>query len=139
MTMHRTVALLVVLAALAVGGCRTAPIYNPTDIAYAPAATSGRSLSRSDYRNAIIRAGAERGWTFEDAGQGHLIGNLAVRGKHFATVDVFYDSDSFTINYRDSRNLNYDAAKREIHPNYNSWVTNLQQDIQAEIARLATS
>ena len=137
--MRRSISVLLAVAAVAVAGCRAEPVYNPTDIAYAPAATATRSLSRTDYKNAIIRAGTQRGWTFGDAGPGHLVGNLAVRGKHFATVDVFYDTESFTINYRDSRNLEYDPATRQIHPNYNSWVTNLQQDIQAEVTRLETS
>ena len=137
--MHRSIAVLLLIGAVAVTGCRAEPIYNPTDIAYAPAVTTTQSLSRADYKNAIIRAGTERGWTFQDAGPGHLVGNLAVRGKHFATVDVFYDTESFTINYRDSQNLDYDPATGAIHSNYNSWVTNLQQDIQAEVARLETS
>lgn len=131
--------LMVLVAAMAIAGCRAETVYNPTDIAYAPAATKTRALSSTDYKNAIIRAGTQRGWTFQDAGPGHLIGNLAVRGKHFATVDVFYDTESFTINYRDSRNLDYNPASRQIHPNYNSWVTNLQQDIQTEVTRLETS
>lgn len=137
--MHRSMSMVLLLAAVAVAGCRAEPVYNATDIAYAPAATVTRSLTSTDYKNAIIRAGAERGWTFQDAGPGHLVGNLAVRGKHFATVDVFYDTESFTITYKDSRNLEYDPATRQIHPNYNSWVQNLQQDIQAEVTRLETS
>ena len=137
--MHRSMSMVLLLAAVAVAGCRAEPVYNATDIAYAPAATVTQSLTSTDYKNAIIRAGAERGWTFQDAGPGHLVGNLAVRGKHFATVDVFYDTESFTINYKDSRNLEYDPATRQIHPNYNSWVQNLQQDIQAEVTRLETS
>lgn len=137
--MRRSITFVIALAALVVTGCRTASIYNPTDIAYAPAATTTRALTQTDYKNAIIRAGTQRGWTFEDSGPGHLVGTLAVRGKHFASVDVFYNAESFTIDYKDSRNLNYDAATRQIHPNYNSWVTNLQQDIQAEVTRMETS
>jgi hypothetical protein len=137
--MHRPIAALLLVAAVAVAGCRAETVYNPTDIAYAPAATTTRSLTQTDYKNAIIRAGTQRGWTFQDAGPGHLVGNLAVRGKHFATVDVFYDTESFTINYKDSRNLEYDPATRQIHTNYNSWVSNLQQDIQTEVTRLETS
>jgi hypothetical protein len=132
-------ATLLLVAAVAVAGCRAETVYNPTDVAYAPAATATQALTQTDYKNAIIRAGTQRGWTFEDAGPGHLIGNIAVRGKHFATVDVFYDTDSFTINYKNSRNLEYDPAKNEIHTNYNSWIRNLQQDIQAEVTRMETS
>ena len=138
--MKSSVSVMLLVAAVAIAGCRMGePVYNATDVAYSPAATVTRSLDRTEYKNAIIRAGTQRGWTFQDAGPGHLIGNLAVRGKHFATVDVFYDTDSFTINYRDSRNLEYDPATRQIHPNYNSWVQNLQQEIQAEVTRLQTS
>lgn len=137
--MRKSMSMALLAAAVAVAGCRAEPVYNASDIAYAPAATVTRSLTSTDYKNAIIRAGAERGWSFQDAGPGHLVGNLAVRGKHFATVDVFYDTESFTINYKDSRNLEYDPATRQIHPNYNSWVQNLQQDIQAEVTRLETS
>ncbi len=137
--MSRSIAAVLLVAALAVAGCRAETVYNPTDIAYAPAATQTRALTQTDYKNAIIRAGTKRGWTFEDAGPGHLVGNLAVRGKHFATADVFYDTKSFSIRYKDSRNLDYNAGNNQIHPNYNSWVTNLQQDIQAEVTRMETT
>lgn len=137
--MHRSIAAVMLVAAVAVAGCRAETVYNPTDIAYAPAATTTRALTPTDYKNAIIRAGTKRGWTFQDAGPGHLVGTLSVRGKHFATVDVLYDTESFTINYKDSRNLDYDPATRQIHPNYNSWVGNLQQDIQAEVTRMETT
>ena len=51
-----------------------------------------------------------------------------------ATVDVNFDTEAFSITYKDSQNLNHDASRSEIHPNYNSWVQNLQKDIQSEIA-----
>ena len=137
--MRKPLNALLLVAAVAIGGCSAETVYNPTDIAYAPAATSTRKLTQTDYKNAIIRAGAQRGWTFQDAGPGHLIGNLAVRGKHFASVDIFYDTKSFTINYKNSQNLDYNPANGTIHRNYNSWVTNLRQDIQSEVARMETS
>ncbi|MBK0400871.1 hypothetical protein H0I76_16850 [Limibaculum sp. M0105] len=121
--------------ALAIGGCRAAPIYNAEDVAYTAApSTTAQGFTLDDYRAAIIRAGAKRGWAFTDEGPGHLVGNVAVRNKHFATVDVLFDTEEFSIEYKSSRNLNYDASRGEIHPNYNSWISNLQNDIQAEIA-----
>ncbi len=138
--MRRFMTGLALAAAIAVAGCDTVPIYNPTNVAFAPvAATPSSPLTLEDYKNAIIRAGAERGWSFEDVGPGHLVGTVAVRGKHFATVDVLYNTQDFTINYKDSRNLDYDPGKNQIHKNYNSWVTNLQKDIQAEVVRLRAS
>lgn len=118
--------------ALAIAGCRAAPIYNPEDVAFATA-PEPKALTLDDYRDAIIRAGAKRGWGFTEEAPGHLVGNVAVRAKHFATVDVLFDTQAFTIRHKSSRNLNYNADRGEIHPNYNSWISNLQQDIQAEI------
>lgn len=138
--MPRFVPIVFLLAALVIAGCRAAPIYNAEDVAFAsPPAATPRTFTLDDYKNAIIRAGAKRGWTFEEVEPGHLIGNVAVRNKHFATVDVIYDTNDFSILYKDSRNLNYNASRKEIHPNYNSWVSNLQKDIQAEIAAMKAS
>ncbi len=135
--MPRLIAGLTRIAALALAGCRAAPLYSPSDIAFAePPTTVKKVLTMEDYKNAIIVGGSQRGWTFQEEGPGHLVGSLAVRNKHFATVDVRFDTASFSISYRSSQNLNYNAGRNEIHPNYNSWVRNLQDDIQAQITRM---
>ena len=138
--MSKVIPALAVAVVLALAGCRSAPLHNPTDIAFPePAASSMPRLTLEDYKDAIIRAGAKRGWFFEEEAPGHLIGNVAVRGKHFATVDVLFDTEAFSIKYRDSRNLDHDPSTGRIHTNYNSWVTNLQNDIQAEIVQMEAS
>lgn len=138
--MPRYVSALVLVTALVLAGCRSAAIYNPQGVAFAePAVAVTTPLTLDDYKRAIIRGGAKRGWTFEDAGPGHLVGNLAVRGKHFATVDVAYDTQTFSITYKSSQNLKYDPTTQTIHQNYNSWVSNLQNDIQSEITVLKAS
>lgn len=126
--------IVVAAAAIALAGCRAAPIYNATDIVYPSPAE--RALTLDDYRGAIIRAGAKRGWTFNEEAPGHLVGTVSVRAKHFATVDVFFDTEKFSIAYKSSQNLNHDPSRGEIHPNYNAWVRNLQTDIETEIALL---
>lgn len=132
--MPRKISALVLVATLALVGCRTASVYNPQDIAFAtPAVSQTAPLTLDDYKRAIIRGGAKRNWTFEEAGPGHLIGNVAVRGKHFATVDIVFDTQTFSITHKSSQNLKYDPAANTIHSNYNAWITNLQNDIQAEI------
>ena len=124
---------------IAVAGCRVAPLYNASGVAFAQPAVAPKALDLSDYRNAIIRAGANRGWTFEDAGPGHLVGKVAVRNKHFATIDVTFDRESFSIAHQSSQNLRYDAANNQIHPNYNSWIRLLEKEIQLEITRIKAS
>ena len=138
--MPRFFAGLALIAVLAVTGCRTAPLYEASDISFSSPPTSvKRVLTIEDYKDAIIRGGSKRGWTFEDGGPGHLVGTVGVRGKHFATVDIVFDTESFSITHKSSTNLNYNASSRVIHPNYNTWVHNLESDIQAEITRLKAS
>lgn len=124
---------------IAIAGCRVAPIYNASNVSFAQPAVASKTLELSDYRNAIIRAGANRGWAFEDAGPGHLVGKVAVRNKHFATVDVTFDQEGFSIAHQSSQNLRYDAANNQIHPNYNSWIRLLQKEIQTEITLMKAS
>jgi hypothetical protein len=115
-------------------------MYSPSDIAFAvPPTTVKKVLTMEDYKNAIILGGSQRGWTFEEAGPGHLVGNLAVRNKHFATVDVYFDTKSYSISHKSSQNLNYNAGRNEIHPNYNSWIRNLESEIQAQITQMQAS
>lgn len=129
---------LALVALLAVAGCRQAPLGNVPQTPYGSAA-SARVLTLDDYRNAIIRAGARRDWTFTDLGPGQLEGTVLVRGKHRATVTIDYTTTGYAITYKDSQNLNYDAATGQIHPNYNAWIGNLRGEITAEIATLRAS
>jgi len=138
--MPRLIAGLALITVLAIAGCRAAPMYSPSDIAFAKPPTSvQKALTMEDYKNAIIRGGSKRTWTFQEEGPGHLVGNVAVRNKHFATVDVLFDTESFTISYKSSQNLNYNASRKEIHPNYNAWIQILQDEIQAEITQMKAS
>lgn len=146
--MPRLIAGLTLIGALALAGCRAAPMYSPADIAFAePSASVEKVLTMEDYKNAILRGGKnaflwgelQRGWDFEEEGPGHLVASVAVRDKHFVTVDVRFDTSSFSISYKSSRNMNYNAGRSEIHPKYNRWVQALQDAIQAEITRTKAS
>ncbi|MEM7057561.1 MAG: hypothetical protein AAF557_08225 [Pseudomonadota bacterium] len=130
---------LLLVSLIAVAGCRMGAIYNANNVTFAQPATSTQSLSLSQYKNAIIRAGTRRNWQFEELSPGHLLGKVNVRNKHFATVDVTFDTEAFSINYKSSQNLNYNADTKSIHPNYNKWIQNLQNDIQQEVTRAKAS
>lgn len=138
--MPRFFAGLALVAVLVLTGCRTAPLYDATEIAFTTPPTSvARVLTMDDYKDAIIRGGSRRSWTFTDGGPGHLIGSVNVRGKHSATVDIIFDTETFSITHKSSQNLNYNAESRQIHPNYNSWIHLLENEIQAEITRMKAS
>ena len=138
--MPKLFASLALIAIVALTGCRTAPLYDASGIAFTTPPTSvKRVLTMDDYKDAIIRGGAKRPWTFEDGGPGHLIGSVGVRGKHFATVDIVFDTESFSITHKSSTNLNYNPEARVIHPNYNSWIHLLENEIQSEITQMKAS
>ena len=126
---------LALLVVVTLAGCRgTVPIQNINDASYGTAGYSTTTpLTLDQYEQAIIRAGSTRGWVFERVGPGHLVATNVVRGKHTAVVDITFNTESFSITYKDSNNLKYDSAKQEIHPNYNSWVDLLKVDIQTEL------
>ena len=59
---------------------------------------------------------------------------IIVRGKHTVVVSIPYDTQHFSINYKDSINMNYNEGK--IHPNYNKWVADLEQALMVNISRI---
>ncbi len=131
--MTRIAAVLLVGAALA--GCRTAEIYN---VQQAALSTPPRA-EMIEVENAIKRAGGGLGWHVRraDPGRpGHLIGRLPIRS-HVAVVDIRHDTETFSIQYRDSTNLNHDAEEGVIHANYNGWIHNLENAIVREASALS--
>ena len=90
-------------------------------------------LSDAQIVTAIQAGGKTRGWVVKKLARGHLEATLFVRS-HIAKVDINYDGEQYSITYKDSTNLKYKDGK--IHRNYNSWVKNLDTDIQREMAMI---
>jgi hypothetical protein len=119
-----------IAAAILVGACTTQPIYNVND---EPITTpSGKHLTSSQVRSAIVTAGSSLGWVIKDQGPGRLLGTLHLR-THTAVVEIPYSASKYSIVYKSSENL--DEADGKIHRNYNGWVQNLDRAIRTEIAR----
>lgn len=129
----RNVVLTMLLAVmvLAAAGCRTAPIYNVQGAPVTP--TVADEVTREEIKDAIIRAGSGLGWRMRPQEPGHMLGVLRLRS-HVAKVDIRYDTETYSITYRDSTNL--DHQNGQIHSNYNGWIQNLDTAIQNEIAAL---
>jgi hypothetical protein len=115
----------IALAGAALVACRTAPLQSEV-----PGEFIGRG-SMAQRSDQIRRAGAGLGWVMESRGPGLMRGVLNIRD-HQAVVDIPYDNQRFSIRYAGSSNLNYDGTS--IHPNYNSWVQNLQRAIVSQSA-----
>ncbi|MEH6755429.1 MAG: hypothetical protein V7788_14845 [Alphaproteobacteria bacterium] len=132
---------LALVAALALVGCRTAvPIENVSTVSYGSNAYAKEpNLTLTDYEKAIVRAGTYRGWLAKPVAPGHLEAANVIRNKHTVVVDILFNTETFSIDYKSSQNLDWNPATKTIHPNYNSWIELLEADIKAEIQRLRAS
>lgn len=132
---------LAALAMLALVGCRTAvPIETVSAESYGSSTyAEADKLTLRDYEKAIVRAGANRGWAMRPVGAGKLEATNVVRDKHTVVVDIAFDTETFSIDYKDSKNMDWNPTARTIHPNYNSWVELLEADIKTEIQRMRAS
>jgi hypothetical protein len=109
--------------------CRRSPIYNVNN---APISAPKRP-TLDQVRGAIERAGHGLGWQMQPTRPGHIVGTLYLR-THMAQVDIPYTTTSYSITYRDSKDLNYDGSS--IHSNYNGWIQNLDRAIQQQLTSL---
>ncbi|MPY68527.1 MAG: hypothetical protein GEU92_00410 [Alphaproteobacteria bacterium] len=125
----RTFALCVLLVAVA--GCRVEQVMTVENAALNPPA----SATDDEISKAIRLAGTTLGWQMIQQAPGQIEGTLRLR-RHDAVVNVAYDRKAFSIRYKNSTNLNYNASDGTIHSNYNGWVTNLKNAIQANVAAI---
>jgi hypothetical protein len=121
---------ILVLITLLFAGCRTSPIYNVHDARYT---SPPSNVTEQDVAEAIIAAGRGLGWIMKEKEPGHILATLHLRS-HKAVVDIHYDRDSYDITYKDSANLKYDGTN--IHTNYNGWIENLENAINANVSNL---
>ena len=129
--MTRKIILIALALVVVLGvGCRSAIVKNVAD---APFSKAGNKPSMEQVKKAIITAGAGLGWNIKTQSPGHLIGTLNLR-KHTAIVDIKHTTENFSINYKDSTNLNYDGTN--IHKNYNGWIQNLEKAIIVQISHI---
>ncbi|MCT7911958.1 hypothetical protein N5912_08950 [Arcobacter lacus] len=121
-----------VLGLFLLTGCRTATLYNVSD---SPIEVK-KGTSEEQVYKAIKNAGSSLGWMITKVKPGLAQGQLNIR-KHMAIVDISYNTTSYSINYRNSSQLDYNAQKNTIHQNYNGWVQNLDNAIKIQLNNLA--
>jgi hypothetical protein len=120
------------LALVAVAGLLVACITKPVrNVSESPIAKEG--LTDEQVAMAIKRAGSGLGWQMSDAGPGKMEGKLYLRS-HVAVVDIAYNPKSYSIVFKDSTNLQYDAKGGTIHKNYNGWIQNLDNAIKVQLS-----
>jgi len=94
------------------------------------------NMTSSQVATHIMAGGKERGWYMTRVKPGLIRGSIEVR-QHYASVDINYSSKGYSISYRSSRNLEYENG--QIHRNYNRWVMNLSESIQASLKGVQTT
>jgi hypothetical protein len=110
---------------------------NKSDLPYqvkdSPVQTAtGKQPSLEEVQKAIIAAGARLGWQMAVAKPGEIIGTLNIRS-HQAVVSIPYTTKNYSIIYKDSTNLKYNAEKQTIHENYLTWIQRLDGAIRTRL------
>ncbi len=124
----------IILSAVAILliACAPTPVHNVNN---APINVSSSNYDLSDVTKAIQRAGSGLGWQMKAETPGHIVGRIYLR-THVAVIDITYTLDDYSINYKDSTNLKYNAGNNTIHKNYNGWIQNLNNAINAQLVAI---
>ncbi len=88
------------------------PIKNLIDIPV-PANIDGSSPSMEDVRSAIVAGCKERRWVPVLDENNNITCSILVRSRHFAEVEISYAADTYSIIYKDSRELDYNEKNSE--------------------------
>ncbi|WP_139117474.1 hypothetical protein [Endozoicomonas atrinae] len=92
--------------------------------------TGTKEVSTADVRKAILKATSTKGWTVKEIAPGQMEATVHVRD-HTAVVDIDYSKTNYSIQYKNSINLNHKGDT--IHRNYNKWIILLDREIQKEL------
>lgn len=123
-------AALALLTLLTLFACSTSVPIRNFDANPVPQMASGQHDLESIKTN-ILKACIKLGWTCRSNAEGQILGKLDIR-KHQLRVDITFNEQEYSIDYKDSINLDYNGKK--IHRQYINWVTNLMRNIDAELA-----
>lgn len=122
--MLKALRLLLVCLVIGASACASNPqVYNVANAS----TTAPESATLKQIQQAILVAGTKRNWVMRAVEPGYIVATHS-RGSHSATVDIRFDTKTFSITYQDSANLDYTGAT--IHSTYNRWVQYLERDIQ---------
>jgi len=113
---------------ITLSGCITSPIYNVLD--HPITHESGKVLTMEQISKAIFEAGNLDGWTMAQVRPGKIKATY-VKPNYKAVINILYDQYHYSIDYANSRNLQYDG--KSIHHNYNNWIVKLSDEIRKNL------
>lgn len=126
-----TAAVLTGLILTTIVGCKGgAQIYQVKE---APVQTaSGKVPSVEQVQKIIIESGVKLGWVMAVVKPGEIQGTRNVR-IHSAVVTIPFTAKNYSVLYKDSTNLKYNAANQTIHQEYTYWIQELDNEIRARL------
>lgn len=99
-----------------------------------PTKPSGEELTLEEIQKSIVNSLQRRRWQPKVISADEVQGRLNVRD-HWAQISITFNRKTYSINYLDSKNLDYKNGS--IHRNYNNWVLRLDRTIQQDLNRAA--
>lgn len=123
--MKKTVFLVFALV-LALSACRTTKV--------ADVKTSIKYKDLQKIEKGILAGCEDRGWLCAKTGEGMVEGLLNRGGRYIVEVYIPYNADGYTLEYKNSRGLNYRKKKQTIHKAYAKWLVYLDKSISKAIA-----
>ncbi len=143
-------------------GCKAAPVYNVYDAEI----TAANNIRLYQIEQAILKGCRVAGWRAKAISHGNIIAKyFAKRGKLAASVDIRFNRHSYSISYRNSKNLKYTVKENipeqsdntfsefnpfkkahelgppppTIHKIYNKWVRNLEEKINFALMNISNN
>jgi len=122
---------------LATGLLATAPVWAGSAVKdivdhEVPTLKDGSHIALYDVERAVLEACAHRKFEAAVTAPG-LITARWVHGKHWFEVSIPYTDSTYSIRYKDSEYMKYDAARQRIDGDYNDYVSGLSEHIEAQL------
>lgn len=114
---------------LVITGCGINKVYNVETKTFLE-----KPKDKSVY-NAILESGKFLGWNMKQTSSDTIVAKIVLRN-HIAKVKINFNENSYSIKLLEAQNLNYNKAENSIHKNYNGWIKNLENQINAKLTPL---
>lgn len=99
-----------------------------------PALKDGARIAVADVEQAILDACKRRRFDAKVETPGTIVARWT-HGSHWFDVAIAFTDSTYTIRYKDSARMDYNAAKRRIDDSYNEYVAGLNEHIEADLER----
>lgn len=123
--------LMTAAGALLLAACTSHPLMNLQGKTI-PNRLDGSTQTAETVKKGIFAGCLDKGWTCREVTPGLIEASIDVR-KHRAVANIAYDTEHYSISYKDSRLLDYNSRRNTIHRNYNRWINNLDAAIKKQL------